>query len=83
VIDVEYGGDYRIERLKPGYAPGDESVARVVVGADDPEQLSRTYADRILVTVVYLRRVCSQNVLSDLLGINANSIGKRSPKPDE
>ncbi len=33
-------------------------------------------ADRILVTVVYLRQVCSQNVLSDLLGINANSIGQ-------
>jgi hypothetical protein len=26
---VEYGGDYRIERLEPGYGPGDESVARV------------------------------------------------------
>jgi hypothetical protein len=26
--------------------------------------------------VVYLRQVCSQNVLSDLLGINANSIGQ-------
>lgn len=33
-------------------------------------------ADRVLVTVVYLRQVCSQNVLSDLLGINANSIGQ-------
>lgn len=32
-------------------------------------------ADRVLVTVVYLRQICSQNVLSDLLGINANSIG--------
>ena len=29
-----------------------------------------------LVTVVYLRQICSQNVLSDLLGINANSIGQ-------
>jgi hypothetical protein len=48
----------------------------VVVGADDPEQLSRIYADRILVTVVYLRQVCSQKVLSHLLGINANSIGQ-------
>ena len=35
-----------------------------------------TDADRVLVTVVYLRQVCSQNVLSDLLGINANSIGQ-------
>jgi hypothetical protein len=32
-------------------------------------------ADRVLVTVVYLRQICSQNVLSDLLGINTNSIG--------
>jgi hypothetical protein len=31
--------------------------------------------DRVLLTVVYLRRICSQNVLSDLLGINTNSIG--------
>ena len=33
-------------------------------------------ADRVLITVVYLRQICSQNVLSDLLGINANSIGQ-------
>src|SRR3954454_5909778 len=33
-------------------------------------------ADRVLVTVVYLRQICSQNVLSDLLGINASSIGQ-------
>jgi hypothetical protein len=33
-------------------------------------------ADRVLVTVVYLRRICSQNVLSDLLGSTANSIGQ-------
>ena len=33
-------------------------------------------ADRVVVTVVYLRQVCSQNVLSDLLGINPNSIGQ-------
>jgi transposase/DNA-binding transcriptional regulator YdaS (Cro superfamily) len=32
--------------------------------------------DRVLITVVYLRHVCSQNVLSDLLGVNANSIGQ-------
>jgi transposase len=35
-----------------------------------------TAADRVLVTVVYLRQICSQNVLSDLLGINTNSIGQ-------
>ncbi len=35
-----------------------------------------TAADRVLVTVVYLRQICSQNVLSDLLGSNANSIGQ-------
>ena len=35
-----------------------------------------TDADRVVVTVVYLRQVCSQNVLSDLLGINPNSIGQ-------
>ncbi len=33
-------------------------------------------AERVLVTVVYDRQICSQNVLSDLLGINANSIGQ-------
>ncbi len=33
-------------------------------------------ADRVLVTVVYLRQICSQNMLSDLLGVNANSIGQ-------
>jgi transposase len=32
-------------------------------------------ADRVLITVIYLRQICSQNVLSELLGINANSIG--------
>jgi hypothetical protein len=30
---------------------------------------------RVVITVVYLRQVCSQYVLSDLLGINPNSIG--------
>jgi transposase len=35
-----------------------------------------TDADRVLVTVVYLRQICSQNVLSEMLGINANSIGQ-------
>jgi transposase len=35
-----------------------------------------TDADRVLITVVYLRQVCNQNVLSDLLGVNANSIGQ-------
>jgi hypothetical protein len=34
-----------------------------------------TDADRVLITVVYLRQICSQNVISDLLGINPNSIG--------
>src|SRR5215213_6734197 len=33
-------------------------------------------ADRVLVTVIYLRQICSQNVLSELLGINTNSIGQ-------
>src|SRR5215212_6283086 len=35
-----------------------------------------TPADRVLVTVVYLRQICSQNVLSELLGINPNTIGQ-------
>jgi hypothetical protein len=35
-----------------------------------------TAADRVLITIVYLRQICSQNVLSDLLGINTNSIGQ-------
>jgi hypothetical protein len=33
-------------------------------------------ADRALITVVYSRQICSQNVLSDLLGVNAFSIGQ-------
>jgi len=33
-------------------------------------------ADRVLITIVYLRQVCPQTVLSDLLGINTNSIGQ-------
>ena len=33
-------------------------------------------ADRVLVTIVYQRQTCSQNVLSDLLGINPNTIGQ-------
>ena len=35
-----------------------------------------TPADRVLVTVAYSRQICSHNVLSDLLGINSNSIGE-------
>src|SRR4051794_26131407 len=35
-----------------------------------------TEADRVLVTLVYQRQLCSMNVLSDLLGVNANSIGQ-------
>jgi len=38
---IEYGGDYRIDHLEPGRGPADESVARVVIGAHDPQQLSR------------------------------------------
>ena len=34
-----------------------------------------TDADRVLITIVYMRQICSQNVLSELLGINPNSIG--------
>jgi transposase len=33
-------------------------------------------ADRVLITIVYLRQICSQNVLSELLGINPNTIGQ-------
>lgn len=31
--------------------------------------------DRVLITVIYLRQICSQRVLSELLEINENSIG--------
>jgi hypothetical protein len=34
-----------------------------------------TAADRVLVTVIYLRQICSQKVLAELLAINPNSIG--------
>jgi hypothetical protein len=33
-------------------------------------------ADRVLITVIYLRQICSQRVLSDLLEVNPVSIGK-------
>ena len=33
-------------------------------------------ADRVVVTIVYLRQICSQRVLSDMLEINPNSISK-------
>ena len=34
-----------------------------------------TAADRVLVTVIYLRQICSQKVLAELLAINPTSIG--------
>lgn len=44
------------------------------LGAHGKPLLSNT--DRILITVVYLRRVCPQKVLVDLLAINPVTIGK-------
>jgi lysine-ketoglutarate reductase/saccharopine dehydrogenase-like protein (TIGR00300 family) len=38
---LEYGGDYRIDRLDLGREHDDESSARITVGADDPERLAR------------------------------------------
>jgi lysine-ketoglutarate reductase/saccharopine dehydrogenase-like protein (TIGR00300 family) len=38
---IEYGGDYRIEHVQPGRGHTDESIARLVISADDVEQLSR------------------------------------------
>lgn len=38
---LEYGGDYRIERLDVGREHADESRALLSIGADDAEQLSR------------------------------------------
>jgi hypothetical protein len=35
-----------------------------------------TDRDRVLITVVYSRQICSQNGLCELLGINQNSIGE-------
>jgi hypothetical protein len=35
-----------------------------------------TDADRVLITIVYLRQICSQNVLSEILEVNPNSIGQ-------
>jgi transposase len=35
-----------------------------------------TDAARVVITVVYLRQICSQNVLSELLEVNPNSIGQ-------
>ncbi|GLZ79020.1 TIGR00300 family protein [Actinorhabdospora filicis] len=38
---LEYGGDYRIDRLDVGRTHTDESYARLTVGAEDGEQLAR------------------------------------------
>lgn len=38
---LEYGGDYRIERLDVGREHADESRAQLSVGAEDADQLSR------------------------------------------
>jgi lysine-ketoglutarate reductase/saccharopine dehydrogenase-like protein (TIGR00300 family) len=38
---LEYGGNYRIERLEPGQTHADESTARLIVEADDPDLLNR------------------------------------------
>jgi lysine-ketoglutarate reductase/saccharopine dehydrogenase-like protein (TIGR00300 family) len=38
---LDYGGDYRIERIELGKTHGDESSARLVIGADTPEALDR------------------------------------------
>ena len=40
-----------------------------------------TDADEILITIVYLRQVCPQKVLCDLLGINPVTIGRQSKPP--
>jgi transposase len=47
---------------------------RRAVGAGSRPLL--TDAARVLITIVYLRQVCSQNVLSEMLEVNANSIGQ-------
>jgi hypothetical protein len=52
-----------------------------LTGMTTAELAELTEADRVLVTVVYLRQLCSMNVLSDLLGVNANSIARPSPTP--
>lgn len=38
---LEYGGDYRIDRLDLGRQHDDESTARICIGADDDDQLQR------------------------------------------
>jgi len=38
---LEYGGDYRVDRLDLGREHDDESYARISVGAEDPETLQR------------------------------------------
>lgn len=35
-----------------------------------------TSADKVLITAVYIRRVCSQKVMAELLGINPNTISQ-------
>ncbi|HEV7757193.1 MAG TPA: hypothetical protein VGO94_15165, partial [Mycobacteriales bacterium] len=38
---LEYGGDYRIDRLDLGREHDDESAARITVGADSTDRLAR------------------------------------------
>jgi hypothetical protein len=38
---LEYGGDYKVDRLDLGREHNDESYARIAVGADDGETLQR------------------------------------------
>jgi hypothetical protein len=38
-------------------------------------------ADRILITIIYLRQVCSQKVMSEMLEVNPTSIGQATRRP--
>jgi len=70
-----------IAPTRPG-GPAPQGATRAEVAAETPVPRQPgllTDADRVVVTVINLRQVCSRDVLSDLLGINPNSIGQAIP----
>ena len=44
---LDYGGDYTVDAIELGKAHEDESHAAIMVGADNPEQLSRDRTDTV------------------------------------
>ena len=78
--------DHGLQQLCTQLAPAQAAVAeqRKYLQRGGPRRKERgdhgrpllTPADKVLITVIYLRRVCPQKVLVELLGINPNTIGQ-------